>query len=150
MAIYVDADACPVKDEVLRVAERHGWQVFMVSNSFMRLPAHPLINRVVVEDGPDVADNWIAERAMKGDVVVTSDIPLAHRCFKAGASIIRSDGKVLDDGAIGMALAMRNLMQDLREANQMQTYNAGFTKTDRSNFLQALETAIQAIKRGGG
>jgi uncharacterized protein len=149
MPIYVDADACPVKDEVLRVAERHGWPVFMVSNSFMRLPAHPLINRVVVEDGPDVADNWIAERAVKGDVVITSDIPLAHRCFKAGARVIRSDGKILDDGAIGMALAMRNLMQDLREANQMQTYNAGFTKADRSTFLQALETAIQAIKRGG-
>ncbi|MEQ1612196.1 MAG: YaiI/YqxD family protein [Hyphomicrobiaceae bacterium] len=148
MPIYVDADACPVKDEVLRVAERHGWQVFMVSNSFMRLPAHPLINRVVVEDGPDVADNWIAERAVKGDVVVTSDIPLAHRCVKAGAIIIRSDGKVLDQGSIGMALAMRNLMQDLREAGNMQTYNASFTKGDRSKFLQALETAIQAIKRG--
>lgn len=149
MSIYVDADACPVKDEVLRVAERHGWQVFMVSNSFMRLPAHPLITRVVVEEGPDVADNWIAERAVQGDVVITSDMPLAHRCFKAGARVIRSDGKILDDGAIGMALAMRNLMQDLREANQMQTYNAGFTKADRSKFLQALETAIQAIKRGG-
>ncbi len=120
----------------------------MVSNSFMRLPAHPLINRVVVQDGPDVADDWIAERAGKGDVVVTSDIPLAHRCHKAGASVIRSDGKVLDDGSIGMAVAMRNLMQDLREANNMQTYNAGFTKADRSKFLQALETAMQAIKRG--
>ncbi len=149
MAIYVDADACPVKDEVLRVAERHGWPVHMVSNTFMRLPAHPLINRVVVADGPDVADNWIAERATKGDVVITSDMPLAHRCFKAGATVIRSDGKVLDEGSIGMALAMRNLMQDLREAGNMQTYNASFTKSDRSKFLQALETAIQAIKRAG-
>lgn len=149
MPIYVDADACPVKDEVLRVAERHGLPVFMVSNSYMRLADHPLISRVVVPEGPDVADNWIAERAAKGDVVVTADMPLAHRAFKAGARVIRPDGKILDDSSIGMALAMRNLMQDLREANQMQTYNAGFTKTDRSNFLQALETVIQAIKRSG-
>lgn len=149
MPVYVDADACPVKDEVLRVAERHALRVFMVSNSWMRLPVHPLIERVVVPDGPDVADNWIAERAGKGDVVITSDIPLAHRCFKAGARVIRHDGKILDDNAIGMAVAMRNLMQDLREANQTQTYNAGFTKADRSKFLQALETALQAIKRGG-
>ena len=149
MPIFVDADACPVKDEVLRVAERHGWPVHMVSNSFMRLPAHPLINRVVVEDGPDVADNWIAERAAKGDIVITSDIPLAHHCVKAGAIVIRADGKVLDEGSIGMALAMRNLMQDLRESGSMQTYNASFTKAERSKFLQALETAIQAIKRAG-
>jgi uncharacterized protein YaiI (UPF0178 family) len=148
MAIFVDADACPVKDEVLRVAERHGLVVHMVSNSWMRLADHPLIRRVVVQEGPDAADDWIAARVGKGDIAVTSDIPLASRCHKAGARVIRSDGKVLDDASIGMAVAMRNLMQDLREANQMQTYNAGFTKADRSNFLQALETAVQALKRG--
>lgn len=148
MAIFVDADACPVKDEVLRVAERHGLVVHMVSNSWMRLADHPLIRRVVVQEGPDAADDWIAARVGKGDIAVTSDIPLASRCHKAGARVIRSDGKVLDDASIGMAVAMRNLMQDLREANQMQTYNAGFTKADRSNFLQALEAAVQAMKRG--
>lgn len=149
MAIYVDADACPVKDEVLRVAERHGWPVHMVSNSWMRLPAHPLIERVVVAEGPDAADDWIAERVGKLDVAITSDIPLAHRCIKAGARVIRGDGKVLDGNSIGMQLAMRDLMQDLREAGTMQTYNASFTREHRSQFLQALETAIQAIKRAG-
>ena len=149
MPIYVDADACPVKDEVLRVAERHGIAVHMVSNSWMRLPAHPLINRVVVPEGPDVADNWIAERAVAGDVVVTADIPLAHRCVKAGATVVKPDGKLLDEASIGMALAMRNLMQDIREANQSQTFNAGFTKADRSRFLQTMESVIQANKRAG-
>ncbi len=147
MAIFVDADACPVKDEVMRVAERHGWQVHMVSNSWMRLPEHPLIARVVVADGPDVADDWIAARAGTADVVITSDIPLAHRCIKAGARVIRSDGRVLDGNSIGMQLAMRDLMKDLREAGTMQTFNASFSRAHRSQFLQALESAIQAIKR---
>ena len=147
MAIYVDADACPVKDEVLRVAERHGWQVFMVSNSWMRLPDHPLINRVVVPEGPDIADDWIAERIGVSDVAITSDVPLAHRCIKAGARVIRSDGKVLDGNSIGMQLAMRDLMKDLREAGTMQTFNASHSRAHRSQFLQAMETAIQAIKR---
>jgi uncharacterized protein len=147
MAIYVDADACPVKDEVLRVAERHGWPIHMVSNSWMRLPEHPLVARVVVVEGPDAADDWIAERIGPGDVCVTSDIPLAHRCIKAGARVIRSDGRVLDGNSIGMQLAMRDLMKDLREAGTMQTFNASFSRAHRSQFLQALETAIQAIKR---
>jgi uncharacterized protein len=147
MAIYVDADACPVKDEVLRVAERHALAVHMVSNSWMRLPEHPLINRVVVPEGPDVADDWIAERAGSADIVITSDIPLAHRCIKSGARVIRSDGRVLDGNSIGMQLAMRDLMKDLREAGTMQTFNASFSRAHRSQFLQALETAIQAIKR---
>jgi uncharacterized protein len=149
MVIYVDADACPVKDEVLRVAERHGIAVHMVSNSYMRLPAHPLINRVVVQEGPDAADDWIAERIGPQDVAITSDIPLAHRCIKAGARVIRSDGRVLDGNSIGMQLAMRDLMQDLREAGTMQTFNASFSRAHRSQFLQALEAAIQQIKRAG-
>ena len=149
MAIFVDADACPVKDEALRVAERHAVQVHMVSNSWMRLPDHPLIERVVVTQGPDAADDWIAERVRAGDVVVTSDIPLAHRCIKAGARVVRSDGKVLDGNSIGMQLAMRDLMQDLREANAIQTHNRGFTREHRSQFLQALERELQAIRRAG-
>ena len=149
MAIYVDADACPVKDEVLRVAERHGIAVHMVSNSWMRLPDHPLISRVVVAEGPDAADDWIAERVGPTDIAITADIPLAHRCITAGARVIRNDGKVLDTNNIGMTLAMRDLMKDLRDAGTMQTYNASFSKSNRSDFLQALETAIQAIKRAG-
>ena len=145
--IYVDADACPVKDEVLRVAERHGLQIHMVSNSWMRLPEHPLIARVVVAEGPDAADDWIAERIGSSDIAITSDIPLAHRCIKAGARVIRSDGRVLDGNSIGMQLAMRDLMKDLREAGTMQTFNASFSRAHRSQFLQALESAIQAIKR---
>jgi uncharacterized protein len=141
MAIYVDADACPVKEEVLRVAERHGIPVHMVSNSWMRLPEHPLISRVVVAEGPDAADDWIAERA--------ADIPLAHRCITAGARVIRNDGKVLDSNNIGMTLAMRDLMKDLRDAGTMQTYNASYSKSNRSDFLQSLESAVQAIKRAG-
>ncbi len=147
MAIFVDADACPVKDEVLRVAERHAIAVHMVSNSWMRLPDHPLIERVVVTQGPDAADDWIAERVGPSDIAVTSDIPLAHRCIKAGARVVRSDGKVLDSNSIGMQRAMRDLMQDLRESGTMQTHNAGFTKQHRSQFLQALEAQVQAIRR---
>ena len=149
MAIYVDADACPVKDEVLRVAERHGIAVYMVSNSWMRLANHPLIERVVVAEGPDAADDWIAERVGPTDIAITADIPLAHRCITAGARVIRNDGKVLDTNNIGMTLAMRDLMKDLRDAGTMQTFNASFLKSNRSDFLQALETAIQAIKRAG-
>jgi uncharacterized protein len=147
MAIYVDADACPVKEEVVRVAERHQWPVHMVSNSWMRLPDHPLVARVVVAEGPDAADDWIAERIGSADVAITSDIPLAHRCIKAGARVLRSDGKVLDGNSIGMQLAMRDLMKDLREAGTMQTYNASYSRAHRSQFLQALESAIQLIKR---
>ena len=145
--IYVDADACPVKDEVVRVAERHEFPVKFVSNSFMRLPNSWLIERVVVQDGPDAADNWIAERIGPNDIAVTADIPLAGRCLKAGAQVIGMTGKPFTEASIGMALAMRSLMQDLREAGEVKGYNASFTRADRSQFLQAMDTAVQTIKR---
>jgi len=145
--IYVDADACPVKDEVLKVAARHSWPIHMVSNSWMRLAEHPLITRVVVPEGPDVADDWIAERAGLGDVVITNDIPLADRCIKAGASAIRPNGKMLTEDSIGMALAVRNLNTDLRDAGEITGGPSGFTKNDRSRFLSALDTAIQKVLR---
>jgi uncharacterized protein YaiI (UPF0178 family) len=148
VALYIDADACPVKDEAVRVAERHGLVIHFVSNAFMRLPEGPLINRVVVHDGPDAADDWIAERAGKGDIVVTADIPLAARCLKAGARVVGPTGKPFTDAGIGMALAMRDLSRHLRETGESAGYNAGFTRQDRSRFLQALEEAVQAIRRG--
>ena len=147
-SIYVDADACPVKEEAARVAERHGLLIHFVSNAWMRLPEGPLIKRVVVSDGPDAADDWIAERAGRGDVVVTADIPLAARCLKAGARVIGNTGKPFTEAGIGMALAMRDLSRHLRETGESKGYNAGFSRQDRSRFLQALEQAVQAIKRG--
>ena len=147
--LYIDADACPVKEEAVRVAERHGLTVHFVSNSWMRLPEGPLINRVVVPEGPDAADDWIAERAGKGDIVVTADIPLAARCLKAGARAIGPTGKPFTDGNIGMALSMREFSRHLRETGESKGYNASFTRADRSRFLQALEEAVQAIKRAG-
>ena len=148
MHIYVDADACPVKDEALKVAERHGIAITYVSNSWMRLPESPLVKRVVVQDGPDAADNWIAEQVQPGDIVVTQDIPLAGRCLKAGARAIGNTGKPFTDASIGMALAMRELSQHLRETGESRGFNAAFTKQDRSRFLEALELAVQASKRG--
>ena len=148
MAIYVDADACPVKEEALRVAERHGIEIHYVSNTWMRLPESPLVSRVVVSDGPDAADNWIAERIGAGDIAVTADIPLASRSLKAGAQVIGPTGKPFTDAGIGMALAMRDLSAHLRETGESKGYNAGFTRQDRSRFLEALEQAVQRIKRG--
>ncbi len=146
--IYVDADACPVKDEALRVAERHGWEIHYVSNAWMRLPEGPNVRRVVVQEGADAADNWIAERIGKGDIAVTADIPLASRCLKAGAQAIGPTGKPFTDASIGMALAMRDLSQHLRETGESRGYNASFTRQDRSRFLEALENAVQKAKRG--
>jgi uncharacterized protein YaiI (UPF0178 family) len=148
ISVYVDGDACPVKDEVMRVATRHGLPVFMVSNSWMRLDASPLITRVVVQEGPDAADDWIAERIGASDIAVTADIPLAARCLKAGAKVIGPTGKPFDQGSIGMALAMRDLQSHLRETGESRGFNASFTPRDRSRFLEALEHAVQAIKRG--
>ncbi|MBE0533996.1 MAG: YaiI/YqxD family protein [Rhodospirillales bacterium] len=145
--IFVDADACPVKDEVLRVAARHGLTVHMVSNSWMRLPETPLINRVVVAEGPDAADDWIAERIGAGDFAITTDIPLASRCLKKGAQAIAPTGKPFTDDSIGTALAMRDLMAHLREAGEITGGPPSFTKADRSRFLSALEDAIQRLPR---
>jgi uncharacterized protein len=143
MQIYVDADACPVKAEVVRVASRHGLVVHMVSNSWMRLDDDPLIKRVVVGDGPDAADDWIAERIGASDIAVTADIPLAARCLKAGAQCIGPTGKPFSEANIGMALAMREMQRHLRETGESRGFNAAFSPRDRSQFLQALEHAVQ-------
>ncbi len=148
LEIYVDGDACPVKAEVLRVAERHGLTMHIVSNSGMRVAESPLIRRVIVAEGPDAADDWIADNIGDGDIAVTSDIPLASRCLKRGASVLGPTGKPFTDDSIGMALAMRDLNAHLRDTGEIKGYNASFSKQDRSRFLQALEQTIQAIRRG--
>ncbi|MEM9472968.1 MAG: YaiI/YqxD family protein [Pseudomonadota bacterium] len=147
-AIYVDADACPVKTEVTRVAARHAVKVFIVSNGGIRPDPDPLVETVIVPDGPDVADKWIAEHAGKGDICITGDIPLAARCIEAGASVIKHNGEVLDDKNIGQVLSMRDLMTDLRAANQLDQGGGGkpFTKQDRSRFLDVLERELRRVK----
>jgi uncharacterized protein YaiI (UPF0178 family) len=147
LEIYVDADACPVKDQVVRVAERHELVVHMVSNSYMRLAEGPLIRRVIVSEGFDAADNWIAERAGDGDIVITADIPLADRCLKAGAAVLGHAGKPFTEANIGTALAMRDLMGHLRDTGEVRGNNPSFSARDRSQFSQALEVAVQANKR---
>jgi uncharacterized protein YaiI (UPF0178 family) len=145
-AIYVDADACPVKDEALRVAERHGLSLYFVSNAWMRLPDSPLVKRVVVADGPDAADDWIVEHIGSRDIAVTADIPLAARCLKKGAQVIGPAGKPFTEAGIGMALAMRELSAHLRETGESKGYNASFTRQDRSRFLEALELAVRRAR----
>ena len=147
--IYVDADACPVKDEVMRVAGRHLFKVHFVSNSWMRLDEGPLVNRVIVAEGPDEADNWIAERATAADIVITADIPLAGRCLENGARVIGPTGKPFTQDSIGMSLAMRDLNAHLRETGEIAGHNPVFTKKDRSQFLQTLEQVVQELKRSG-
>lgn len=146
-AIYVDGDACPVKEEVLRVAGRHEIATHLVSNRWLRGQDSPLINRVVVGQGFDAADNWIAEHAVEGDIVVTADIQLADRCIKAGADVIGPNGKPFTEANIGMALAMRELNAQLRDLGEIRGMNAAFSKQDRSNFLQSLDRLIQEIRR---
>ena len=146
--ILVDADACPVKDEIYKVAWRHEVAVKIVSNSRLRVPDHPLIERVVVSDGFDAADDWIVDHVAAGDIVVTADVPLAGRCVGKDAFVTGPTGRVFDRTNIGMATAMRDLGQHLRETGESKGYNASFTKADRSQFLQALEEAMQAIRRG--
>jgi uncharacterized protein len=145
--IYVDADACPVKDEVYRVAIRHGVPVSVVAGSFIRVPGDPLIERIAAGSGMDAADNWIAERAGKDDIVITADIPLASRCVKAGAEVIAPNGKPFTEQSIGMTLAMRNLMTDLRSSGEITGGPRSFAPRDRSTFLSTLDTAIRRIQR---
>ncbi len=149
MQIFVDADACPVKEEAAKVAERHNLIIHYVSNSHMRLPFGDNVKRIVVSDGADAADNWIAEQCAAADIVVTADIPLASRAIKKGAMVISHVGKPFTQDSIGMALAMRDLMAQLRETGEMRGNNPVFTPKDRSNFLQGLENAIQLAKRSG-
>jgi uncharacterized protein YaiI (UPF0178 family) len=146
--LYIDADACPVKEEVYRVARRYGLKVYVVANAYIATPLRdPLIERVVVEAGPDIADDWIAERAQGGDIVVTSDIPLADRCLKAGAAVLRPNGKVFDAGSIGMALAGREIGEHLRSFGEITGGPKPFGPQDRSRFLSALDEAVQRARR---
>jgi uncharacterized protein YaiI (UPF0178 family) len=149
--ILVDADACPVKEEVYKVAFRHAVPVTIVSNSPIRVPAHELIDRVVVGDGFDAADDWIAERAADGTICITADILLADRCLKAGAVVIANNGKPFSASSIGSAIATRAIMADLRAGGDAIGRNIGgpppFSKTDRSRFLSALEEALVRLKR---
>ena len=147
MRIYVDADACPVKDEIYRVAQRHRWPVSVVAGGYIRIPDDPGIERIAAGSGMDAADDWIAERAGKGDIVVTFDIPLASRCVKAGADVIAPNGKAYTEDSIGMALAVRNLMTDLRSGGEVTGGPRGFTPRDRSTFLSTLDQAIRRIAR---
>lgn len=155
MALYVDADACPVKAEAERVATRHKARMFLVSNGGLRPSQNPLVETVIVPDGPDEADMWIADRAGRGDVVVTADIPLAARCVERGARVLKPNGEVLTQANVGNALATRDLMTDLRAADPFrQGGGRAFSRADRSNFLNALETemrrAAQEVSRHGG
>jgi hypothetical protein len=145
--IYVDADACPVKDEIYRVAVRLGVPVSVVAGSFIRVPQDALIERVAAGSGMDAADDWIAERAGPGDVVITSDIPLASRCVKAGAEVIAPTGKPFSESSIGMTLAVRNLMTDLRSSGEVTGGPRSFSPRDRSAFLSALDQTIRRIQR---
>jgi len=145
--IYVDADACPVKEEILKVAYRHDMVVHLVSNQWLRMPVGPKINKVVVTDGFDAADDWIAEKARKGDICITSDILLAGRCLENGATVLGSTGKPFTADNIGMAIAMRELKSQLRDMGEDKGYNAKFTGRDKSNFLNALEVCVQKALR---
>ena len=147
VAIYIDADACPVKQEVYRVDERHALKVYVVSNSPIAVPREPFIERVVVAAGMDAADDWIAERATKGTIVVTQDIPLAARAVKAGAVVIAPNGKPFSEDSIGMTLATRNLMDSLRSAGEIIGGPRPFSPKDRSAFLQSLDREIVRLKR---
>ena len=146
--IYVDADACPVKDEIYRVAIRHGLPVSVVAGNFIRVPRDPLIERIAAGSGMDAADDWIAEHAGKGDIVITSDIPLASRCVKAGCEVIAPNGKPFTEQSIGMTLAVRNLMTDLRSSGEVTGGPRSFAPRDRSAFLSALDQAIRRVRRG--
>ena len=149
LVVLVDADACPVKNEIYRVAGRHGIKTYVVCNSFIQVPRDPRIERVVVPEGMNVADDWIAEKARPGAVVVTADIPLAGRCVKLGATAIAPNGRLFTEDSIGMTLATRNLMEELRSAGAVTGGPQPFTQKDRSAFLSALDLAIVRLTRAG-
>lgn len=154
ITIYIDADACPVKQEVYRVADRHLFRglaikVVVVTNSAIAVPKHPNIERVVVGGGMDAADDWIAERTAPGAIVITADVPLASRAVKAGAQAIAPTGRIFTEASIGMTLATRNLMTDLRSAGELTGGPKAFAPQDRSRFLSALDQAIVRLARGG-
>jgi uncharacterized protein YaiI (UPF0178 family) len=146
-AIYVDADACPVKDEVVRVAERHGLVVSFVSNGGLRPSRDPMIRHVVVAKSADAADDWIVEHSQSGDIVVTADVPLAARCVERGVHVLGPTGRPFTPESIGMAVAMRDLKQHLRETGEIRGFNPGFSAKDRSAFLSALDLAVRRARR---
>jgi uncharacterized protein YaiI (UPF0178 family) len=145
--IYVDADACPVKDEIYRVAARYEVPVTVVANGFIRVPQDPLIERIAAGAGMDAADDWIAERAGAGDIVITADVPLASRCVKAGAAVVSPTGRLFTEDSMGMTLAVRNLMHDLRSAGEVTRGPRPFSPRDRSAFLSALDEMIRRLQR---
>ncbi|MES2043302.1 MAG: YaiI/YqxD family protein [Pseudomonadota bacterium] len=149
MRILVDADACPVKDEIYKVAFRHEVPVTIVSNAIIRIPQSPLVTRAIVSDAFDAADDWIVERADAAAVVVTGDILLADRCLKLGATVIAPTGKPFTTSSIGAAIATRAIMADLRAGGDVVGGPAPFARTDRSRFLSALDAALVKLKRGG-
>ncbi len=146
--IFIDADACPVRNEAMRVASRHKLQVYVVCNGGLRPSLDPLVETVIVPDGPDVADMWIADRAGKGDVVITGDIPLAAKCVESGARVIRHNGEMFTPANIGNLLATRDLMADLRAADPFrQGGGKPFGKADRSRFLDTMEREVRFAKK---
>jgi uncharacterized protein YaiI (UPF0178 family) len=145
--IFVDADACPVKDEIERVADRHALTIHLVSNGGLRPRAHPRVHSVIVASGADAADDWIAEHIAPGDIAITADVPLAARCLKKGACVLSPSGRPFTEDGIGMALGMRDLHRHLREVTGQPTLHRGFAKEDRSRFLAAFETMIQGLLR---
>ncbi|UOO88288.1 YaiI/YqxD family protein [Vitreoscilla massiliensis] len=147
LVIYIDADGCPVKEEVYKVAKRYQLPVKVVANHYINVPLNPLFEQVVVASGLDEADNWIAERIEKDDICITADIPLADRCLKKQARALNVRGEVFSDDMIGHALAMRELMRELREMGQVSGGPAPFAARDRSAFLSSLDRIIQAIKK---
>jgi uncharacterized protein len=147
MRIFIDADACPVKDETYKVAARYGLAVVVVSNSFIRIPASPLIQRRIVEAGPDAADDWIAAEVRPGDIVVTNDIPLADRVLRSGAAAVAPDGRTFTADSIGAALAQRAIMEHIRSTGEITGGPKAFGRADRSRFLQSLDEAVNRERR---
>ncbi len=147
--LYVDADACPVKDEVYRVADRYTLAVFVVANSWIRTPRHERVKLVVVDEGPDAADDWIADRIGRGDVAITADIPLADRVLKAGGEAVHPTGRPFTPDSIGGALASRAVGEHLRSMGELTGGPRPFLPADRSRFLQALDAAVRRAQRAG-
>ena len=145
--IYVDADACPVKDEATRVAERHGLVITFVSNGGLRPSRDPMVRHVVVPQGADVADDWIVDNAVANDIAITADVPLAARLVEKGVHVLGPTGRPFTPESIGMAVAMRDLKQHLRETGEIKGYNPGFSARDRSAFLSALDQTVRRALR---
>jgi uncharacterized protein YaiI (UPF0178 family) len=145
--IFIDADACPVKDEIYKVARRYGLRTTVVANAFLMVPREPLIERVIVEAGPDIADDWIADQAQAGDIVVTADIPLAQRCLNKAALVVSPRGKPFTQESIGAALAGRAIGEHLRSVGEVTSGPPPFQAADRSRFLQALDEAVHRARR---